>query len=364
MMPSILTKIIRRGRASAQRRASSALADLLSPLQIDRVIQRERARSDRTGELFSLVTFTVGHSAPDSETLAHLAIFLQRRLRLTDDVGLLTPRKIGVVLPATSASNAWNVVNETCLCIPAGLPLPACEVYCYPMEWPTEGILDDNDEDDSVSDGHATQPLERLFLRPIPFWKRFIDVAGSSFGLFMLAPLFALTALAIKATSRGPVFFRQKRVGLGGKPFILIKFRSMVVDAEARKRHLITLNEQDGPAFKIKNDPRITAVGRFIRASSIDELPQLWNVLRGDMSLVGPRPPLYDEVAKYETWHRRRLEVTPGLTCIWQVAGRSRVSFAEWIRMDVRYIRSRFPLWADLKLLILTLPALLFRRGC
>ncbi len=363
-MPSIFSKIIRRDRGIANRPASSALADLLSPLQLDRVIQRERARSDRTGELFSLVTFTVGNSESDSDTLAHLAIFLQRRLRLTDDAGLLTPRKIGVVLPATSASNAWNVVNETCMCIPAGLPLPACEVYCYPVEWPADGISNSGNDEQSNPGEHTTQPLEKLFLRPLPFWKRFIDVAGSSFGLFMLAPLFALTALAIKVTSRGPVFFRQKRVGLGGKPFVLVKFRSMVVDAEARKRHLMAINEQDGPAFKIKKDPRITVIGRFLRASSIDELPQLWNVLRGDMSLVGPRPPLYDEVAKYETWHRRRLEVTPGLTCIWQVAGRSRVSFAEWIRMDVRYIRSRFPFWADLKLLILTLPAIIFRRGC
>jgi len=364
MMPSILTRLIRRGRATAHRRRSSALADLLSPLQLDRVIQRERARSDRTGDIFSLVTFTVGNSEPDSETLAHLAIYLQRRLRLTDDVGLLTSRKIGAVLPATSATNAWNVINETCLCIPAGLPLPACDAYCYPTEWPPEGILDDRNNDDQSIDKQPTQPLERLFLRPLPFWKRLLDVAGASFGLFMLAPLFGVAALTIKVTSRGPVFFRQKRVGLGGKPFILVKFRSMVVDAEARKRHLITLNEQDGPAFKIKNDPRITTVGRFLRATSIDELPQLWNVLRGDMSLVGPRPPLQEEVAKYERWHRRRLEVTPGLTCIWQVKGRSRVSFAEWIRMDVRYIRSRFPLWVDLKLLISTLPALIFRRGC
>ena len=136
----------------------------------------------------------------------------------------------------------------------------------------------------------------------------------------------------------------------------------MYVDAEERKQELLHLNEQDGPAFKIKNDPRITSVGRFLRATSIDELPQLFNILKGDMSLVGPRPPTLDEVDNYRPWYRRRLDVTPGLTCTWQVQGRSRVSFEDWMRMDMRYINQQ-SLWLDLTLIAKTLPALLVRRG-
>jgi lipopolysaccharide/colanic/teichoic acid biosynthesis glycosyltransferase len=189
-----------------------------------------------------------------------------------------------------------------------------------------------------------------------------VDVAGASFGLLFLLPLFAVVAIAIRATSRGPVFFRQQRSGLGGKPFFMVKFRTMVVDAEAKKQALMALNEQDGPAFKIRRDPRVTRLGHFLRITSIDELPQLWNVLRGDMSLVGPRPLPCSETDACRGWLRQRLDVTPGLTCIWQVRGRSTVSFAEWVRMDVQYIRSR-SLGADMKLLLQTVPAVVLRRG-
>src|SRR5207249_3744451 len=150
-------------------------------------------------------------------------------------------------------------------------------------------------------------------------------------------PLFVVIALAIKSSSRGPILFKQQRSGRGGKPFTMYKFRSMGVDAEARKLELLELNEQDGPAFKLKNDPRVTRLGRILRTTSLDELPQLWNVVKGEMSLVGPRPLPCAESDASEPWHRQRLDVTPGLTCIWQVKGRSSVSFADWVRMDVQY---------------------------
>jgi lipopolysaccharide/colanic/teichoic acid biosynthesis glycosyltransferase len=201
-----------------------------------------------------------------------------------------------------------------------------------------------------------------MFHRVLPLWKRSLDILGAACGLLLLAPLFAVVALAIKLTSPGPVFFRQKRSGLGGRPFFMWKFRSMVVDAETKKKELLALNEQDGPAFKIKRDPRITPLGRFLRATSIDELPQLINVLLGDMSLVGPRPLPCHETARCAGWQRQRLEVTPGLTCIWQIKGRSRVSFADWVRMDIQYIRNT-SLLQDLKLLLMTVPALLLRKG-
>ena len=342
-------------------RYRSALRDLHPPEQFARILEQERARSDRTGEVFSLIVFAAETSA-HTKALPHLARILRKRLRATDNVGLLDPRQIGAVLPATPAAGAWTVVDDVCLSIPAGVALPQCKVYCYPTNWPAG---EDDDEDGHRERTAAEGPvraMEPLFLRRLPLWKRVVDVAGSLLGLVLLAPLFAIVAIAIKRTSPGPVLFRQKRGGLGGREFVMFKFRSMVADAEARKPQLAELNEQDGPAFKIKEDPRTTRLGRFLRRTSIDELPQLWNVLRGEMSLVGPRPLPCDESATCRGWLRQRLDVTPGLTCIWQVRGRSAVSFADWVRMDVKYIRSR-SLGGDLKLLLETVPAVLARRG-
>jgi lipopolysaccharide/colanic/teichoic acid biosynthesis glycosyltransferase len=189
-----------------------------------------------------------------------------------------------------------------------------------------------------------------------------LDIAGAGVGLLLLSPLLTVVAVAVKLTSAGPVLFTQKRTGAGGRTFVLYKFRSMYVDAEGRKAELMTLNEQDGPAFKIRKDPRVTWLGRWLRSTSLDELPQLWNVLKGDMSLVGPRPLPCNESAACTIWQKRRLDVTPGLTCIWQVEGRSSVSFNEWIRMDLQYLEER-SLKADLKLLARTIPAVLSRRG-
>ena len=210
--------------------------------------------------------------------------------------------------------------------------------------------------------GLSVEALEELLVLPMPRWKRACDVLVSIVMLIALSPLLAIVAAAIRVTSRGPVLFTQRRAGLGGKPFTIYKFRTMVCDAEKRKAELRPLSEQDGPAFKLSCDPRITRLGQFLRKSSIDELPQLWNVIKGDMSLVGPRPLPLDESDACEPWQRRRLDVTPGLTCIWQVEGRSRVTFAEWVRMDVRYIRRRTPLH-DLKILLRTVPAVILRKG-
>jgi lipopolysaccharide/colanic/teichoic acid biosynthesis glycosyltransferase len=208
----------------------------------------------------------------------------------------------------------------------------------------------------------AVQNLHALLVRPMPRWKRAIDIGAAGFGLLLISPLLAIIALAIKLTSPGPVIFKQRRAGIGGKPFQIYKFRTMCVDAEAKKQELKAQSEQDGPAFKIKADPRITKIGKILRETSLDELPQLWNVVKGDMSLVGPRPLPVDESDECDVWQRRRLDVTPGLTCIWQVKGRSRVTFDEWVRMDISYIRRR-KLFHDLLILVQTIPAVLLRRG-
>jgi len=192
--------------------------------------------------------------------------------------------------------------------------------------------------------------------------KSVIDRTLAVVSVLFLAPLFLLVALCIKVSSPGPVFFRQVRCGLNGRTFTLLKFRTMVLEAEALRLQLVAANEMDGPVFKIKEDPRVTQVGRFLRKSSLDELPQLINVLRGEMSLVGPRPPLPSEVKDYKHWQRRRLSMKPGLTCIWQVSGRNDVRFEDWMRMDLEYI-DRWSLLLDLELMLKTVPAVLFGTG-
>ena len=204
-----------------------------------------------------------------------------------------------------------------------------------------------------------TPASQGLYLRSA---KRLTDVVGSILALVLLAPVIALLALIVRATSRGPVFYRSTRIGRGGQPFTFYKLRSMVKDADLKRHHLTHLNEADGPVFKIERDPRITPIGRFMRSTSLDEVPQFWNVLKGDMSLVGPRPPIPQEVAQYEPWQLRRLDVRPGLTCLWQISGRSRIGFQEWMRLDLEYIRHR-SLRLDAKILLRTIPAVLSREG-
>lgn len=218
-----------------------------------------------------------------------------------------------------------------------------------PLEFPEETNV-------RSANGHA------LFARPFPLWKRAMDFGGALAGLIAFAPVMIAIAIAIKATSKGPVFFKQKRGGMGGKTFYLYKFRSMTTDAEARKADLLKFNERSGVAFKMKNDPRVTRIGKFIRKTSLDELPQLFNVLLGDMSIVGPRPLPVNEEDGYSVWHWRRLDVKPGLTCIWQVTSRHDRDFDRWVRLDLEYIR-KLSFWLDVSLILRTIPAVLLQRG-
>lgn len=188
--------------------------------------------------------------------------------------------------------------------------------------------------------------------------KRLIDIVGSLCGIILLSPLFLIVAVLIKLEDpKGKVFFAQERNGRYPKTFKMYKFRSMVHNAEDLLKDLMDRNEQTGPVFKINDDPRITKVGKFIRKTSIDELPQLFNVLKGDMSLVGPRPPIPHEVDQYNSYQMQRLAVKPGLTCIWQVSGRNNIGFDEWVEMDIEYIKRR-SLWLDIKLIFKTVGVL------
>lgn len=204
-------------------------------------------------------------------------------------------------------------------------------------------------------DGRPRRPAHELI-------KRTMDVIFSGLGLLVISPILVLIAVLIKISSKGPVLFVQERVGYNGRIFKMYKFRSMVVNAEELKDRLVHLNEMSGPVFKITNDPRITPIGRFLRKTSLDELPQLWNVFLGEMSLVGPRPPLPSEVNMYDPKHRKRLAVKPGITCIWQISGRNEVDFEEWMEMDLAYV-DQWSLKLDVEILAKTVPVVLMRKG-
>lgn len=220
-------------------------------------------------------------------------------------------------------------------------------------------------EDMTASERFARGYHDPLFpIREVSYAavKRVFDIVVSSVILLVIFPFMFAIALLIKLTSKGPVLFKQVRVGQGGRLFYCYKFRSMCVDAEAQREQLMHLNEASGPVFKIKKDPRVTPIGAFIRKASMDELPQFFNVLKGDMSIVGPRPPLPNEVVRYNGYQRQRLAVLPGITCIWQVSGRSNLSFDRWVQLDLTYIET-MSLKNDIKIVLKTIPAVLKGSG-
>lgn len=326
-------------------------------------------RVDRNGSVLSLLLIRLPrqHGAPDVDFMARI---LEGRLRITDTPGHLNDGRIAVLLPDTTAEGAWKVATDVSEVYPPGPSRPECDVLIYPpadhhgrvgeKKVGVEGEA--ADELIAPEQQHTPRTSEFFFSTAMPLWKRAIDVVGGGAGLMLACPVIVAAATAIKLTSRGPVFFVQRREGRGGQIFRMWKLRTMHHDAEQRQEELLHLSHQDGPAFKLKADPRTTKLGRFLRWTSLDELPQLWNVLRGEMSLVGPRPLPVGESRACEPWQRRRLNVTPGMTCTWQIAGRGTVKFDDWVRMDLRYAR-RPKMGTDLKLIFMTLPSLLFHRG-
>ncbi|MFA9478262.1 sugar transferase [Phycisphaerales bacterium AB-hyl4] len=335
------------------------------------ILDRERARSDRNARGFAVVLFDLASKA-DRQQWRCLTQVVTCNVRLTDEVGWLDGR-LAALLPETDGTGGDRLVER----VRDRLGRKVAEFLRY--EIVVYGFDGNDHEDgdrynqrepavpipawaDEVVDDAFASARAVLFVQSLAWWKRLVDVLVASTVLVTLFPVMLIVAILIKATSPGPVVFVQWRAGLGGRPFRMYKFRSMVADAEVRKQALMSLNEQDGPAFKIEADPRLTSVGRFLRSTSLDELPQLWNVLRGEMTLVGPRPLPCEEARRCEPWHQARCDVTPGLTCSWQVWGRSSVTFEQWMRMDLAYIRQRTPLH-DFKLLFHTAAAVLARRG-
>jgi lipopolysaccharide/colanic/teichoic acid biosynthesis glycosyltransferase len=323
-----------------------------------RALAREAGRSERSGEPFSLIRIeSRGATASDFETLHQ---FCRARLRITDDAGWLDSKTVGILLPGASHSEAQTVALALYNSLGADVSSRFdCRIFSDRQDGEEDQVLP-KEAGDWIGESDS---LASLFVIPIPFFKRTCDIVGGTLlGLFAL-PVLCFSVLLIRLESRGTAIFRQTRVGHGGKQFTLLKLRTMVDDAEVRLSELQAENERDGPAFKHSNDPRVTRVGKLLRKTCIDELPQLWNVLKGDMTLVGPRPPLPNEVAAYEPWHRSRLRSKGGLTCLWQIHGKPRnVSFQDWVRMDIRYQSQSSPL-RDLGLLAQTAWVVISSRG-
>ena len=379
----------------AQRAARSTLDEgVLSAARFAALLERERSLADRGSRRFCLLVLERCVVAEDAGrarlALGMLAQQLSGRLRSSDFVGRPHVDRIEVLLADTEPSGA-QVVASWVRQAELGLRLELLRtIFVYPLVQEPPGGLELEDVSARgavervttrtawpVRGGHAVNalrvidpsapacPLQDLWPRlaaPPARAKRALDLTLATLALVTLAPVFALVALAIRLESPGPVIFRQVRAGRGARPFVFYKFRSMGIDAERQRASLEGSNEQSGPVFKMRADPRLTRIGGFLRRWSLDELPQLWNVVKGDLSLVGPRSPTFDEVAQYERWQRRRLAVTGGLTCLWQVSGRSRIGFVEWMRLDLRYV-SRHGLALDLALLLRTLPAVMSGRG-
>ena len=336
--------------------------DLLPRNIFMRDLRREKLRADRSSSSLSLVVFTAATLSGDGEAcFAELLDVLHARTRETDAVGHLDRDRIAVLCPDTDADGASNLARKIEQVLRSGSWTIECATY-------PGTVFDELVETRRAA--ARVQPFVQVDHSRGYAAKRLFDITGALAMLAVLWPLMVLVALAIALTSRGPVIFKQKRLGQGGRPFTFYKFRSMVQDGDDRvhRSYIASYIAEDakadqgaerGTPYKLRTDPRITRIGRLIRKTSIDELPQLFNVLRGDMSLVGPRPPIPYEAAHYQSWHLRRVtSMKPGLTGLWQVEGRGRVTFNDMVRLDLRYIRD-CSLVVDLKILAKTVVVVL-----
>src|SRR3990170_3277312 len=327
------------------------------------VLERERARSERTGQIFSLVIFGINSgNGTGTEMLARLGNDINRKIRKSDEVGWYDENRIGTILIGTSAEGAWQFIEIIKKRILEVEPDLICTVYSYPSPCIHSNVHGESSEEHQTPSEHTAERLDILFARPVPIWKRSVDFFGALLFMVLLSPLFLLIALFIKIVSPGPVFYRHERIGYLGRPFTFWKFRTMHVnnDEKIHLRHINHVIENDTPIGKLDDigDNRIIPMGKFLRKFCLDELPQLWNVLIGDMSLVGPRPCLEYEAEKFLQWQKRRFNILPGMSGLWQVSGKNRTTFKEMIRLDIRYSRRISP-GLDAKILFLTLPAIL-----
>jgi lipopolysaccharide/colanic/teichoic acid biosynthesis glycosyltransferase len=369
-------------RLGAGRAEAKALSLLLTEESFRNAIAKERRRTERSGLAIALVLISIGDFGRDAHSSTIWSGVAEALAAVQSEIDILgwfeQDTMMGLLAPDIKTSELAAVCREleTRLRkeLTARFDQHITENVSVRLRVYPEPMRSEEEASQSV-DFYLFPELHegRASIMGYEPVKRGLDIAGSLTLLILLAPLLAAVALAVKATSRGPVIFRQVRIGRMMKPFMILKFRTMRADADPGIHHhyvswFITSSDkaqgQDkNQVFKLTSDPRITPIGHFLRKTSLDELPQLWNVLKGDMSLVGPRPPLWYELQQYKPWHRHRvLEVKPGITGLWQVSGRSRTTFDEMVRLDLRYARTR-SLWTDLKILLATPMAVISGKG-
>lgn len=379
----VFTKFIRKLRNSHAEINGKKPEGICAAGDFARIVKRERARADRGGHHFAVIYFNIEKSKLTGASPEALLNLLSKRVRLTDEFGWIDKYHIGVMLFNAGADVACRFAGEIRDELSRTVTSLDFCVYTYPHDF-----LDRNDgggnngngrkNNDSTENQNSKDPDEQmlaapvikavkdispLIVRKIPVWKRIFDITLASIALILCFPLFLIIGLLIKTVSSGPVFFKQERIGYGGKRFDFLKFRTMKVNADtcAHQCYLSDLinescsaEEAGRPMAKLDHsDSQIIPFGNFLRNSCLDELPQLINVLRGEMSLVGPRPPIPYEVAEYLKWHHGRFDIVPGMTGLWQVSGKNRLTFKEMIRLDIRYART-VSLYADLKILCKT----------
>ncbi len=363
---------VRSKRLQLARRAVSRPAFILSADLFRMAIRREFKRVERSSQPFALMLVSIGpHASLDdaSDLWVRAACALNQVKRQSDILGWIGPEVLGILVPDIRESFSFQGLRERVhKALETHLGVNAFSVRLRIHSEPF-GV----DNEDLCPIGGTPARADRTSRAVYLAVKRASDIAGSLILLVALSPILLLIAIVVKLDSQGPVVFRQVRIGHRGRPFTLLKFRSMRTGADPslherfvsrfiRSSEGAAASHEDAP-FKLANDPRITSVGRVLRRTSLDELPQLWNVLRGEMSLVGPRPPLEYELKHYEPWHRRRvMDVKPGITGLWQVDGRSRTTFDQMVRLDLRYAKT-CSFWSDVKILLATPAAVLSGRG-
>ena len=367
--------------------------NIYSAAEFRRTLKREMARVERSEMMFSLVVFNT--NSQNNQKLLNLIHLLMNRIRITDMIGWLNDHDVAVFLPETPYEGAAKFAEDISFAISESQSPFHYRVYTYPVNDKRNrdgelrslvdfglaknntvffrissngghnGFKKSNVRSDHESNVHQLVPaaneLKGIFHYSIPLWKRMTDIVGSLIAVVLFSPAFLIVSAYIKMVSRGPVLFKQERVGLKGKKFILWKFRTMEVNADVNthKNHMVDILKNDAPMKKLDliDDARIIPFGKILRQSCLDELPQLLNVLKGEMSLVGPRPCLAYEAEEFELWHKRRFDVLPGMTGYWQVNGKNKTTFKEMMRLDIDYVKNN-SLMCDLKILLKTIPAI------
>ena len=338
-------------------------AKFLSRAQFLNCLRLEKRRSDRSKSPLSLILFSLNSDKENGDKiLRDFFSFIHRVTRETDIKGLINENLVGLILTDTDRSGSQTCIRKL---IQTNGYFPYSVTSATYPDAIFQKLLDQAEDQPDLFPINVDEEIKSLGAQLI--LKRTLDVLGSVVGMIVFSPLFFIVSLAIKIDSPGPIIFRQTRLGRSGQKFEFLKYRSMHVNNDDRihreyvsnlirgKLEKINQGDEKKPVFKMKNDPRVTRVGKIIRKLSLDELPQFWNVLKGDMSLIGPRPPISYEIEKYEPWHLRRiLEMKPGITGLWQVEGRNTTSFDEMVRLDLRYVRN-WSIWLDIKILLKTI---------